>query len=318
MIKENKYFIFDSPMYPRQYYLRRIKYTILSGWHKLLLNLIRPTKVEKKKYYTAICAIFKNEALYFKEWLEYHKIIGVEHFYLYNNLSDDNYMDILRPYIEDGTVTLVDWPTPQSQMQAYSDCVERFSHEANWIGFIDLDEFIVPNICDNINEVLKPFEKKRPVVIVYWKLFGTSGLLDRDKNSLVTESFYSCWRKQTNIGKLFFNTAYNYAEDLEINKSPHYRKAKYKGIILSPVNVFDEVVSCGIHKATSELPTVQINHYFTKSYKEYAQKRSRGDVYHAMSPYDEDYFYWHEMKCQSADYHIQKYMIKLKLAMEKS
>ncbi len=50
-----------------------------------------------KKYSITICGIFKNEASYLKEWIEYHEMIGIEHFYLYNNNSDDNYRDILQP-----------------------------------------------------------------------------------------------------------------------------------------------------------------------------------------------------------------------------
>ncbi len=33
----------------------------------------------------SLCAIFKDEADYLREWIEFHRIVGVEHFYLYNN-----------------------------------------------------------------------------------------------------------------------------------------------------------------------------------------------------------------------------------------
>ena len=38
-----------------------------------------------KKYDVTLCAIFRNEALFLKEWIDYHRTIGIEHFYLYNN-----------------------------------------------------------------------------------------------------------------------------------------------------------------------------------------------------------------------------------------
>ena len=47
-------------------------------------------------YYFSICAIFKDESLSIKEWIEYHKLIGVEHFYLYNNKSKDSSVSILQ------------------------------------------------------------------------------------------------------------------------------------------------------------------------------------------------------------------------------
>ena len=49
------------------------------------------SSLEAKSYNVSACAIFQNEAPYLKEWIEYHRLIGVEHFYLYNNGSTDNY-----------------------------------------------------------------------------------------------------------------------------------------------------------------------------------------------------------------------------------
>ena len=64
----------------------------------------------EKKYEMSICAIFKNEALYLKDWIEYHLNIGVDHFYLYNVGSRDFYEKALRAYIRADIVTLVNWP----------------------------------------------------------------------------------------------------------------------------------------------------------------------------------------------------------------
>ena len=60
---------------------------------------------------------------------------------------------------------------------------------------------------------------------------------------------------------------------------------------------------------------LQINHYFTKTYGEYLKKCAKGDVYFKINPHNETYFYEHEMKNKSTDFHIYKYIIKLKLAM---
>jgi hypothetical protein len=45
----------------------------------------------------AVCAIAKNEGAYFKEWLEYHRLVGVEKFYIYDNESDDDTKEVLAP-----------------------------------------------------------------------------------------------------------------------------------------------------------------------------------------------------------------------------
>lgn len=41
------------------------------------------------RFALAVCAIFKDEAAYLREWLDFHLLMGVEHFYLYDNGSSD-------------------------------------------------------------------------------------------------------------------------------------------------------------------------------------------------------------------------------------
>jgi len=54
------------------------------------------------KYQLSITAIAKNESAYISEWLAFHKLIGIEKVFLYDNDSTDNMRDILQPYIADG------------------------------------------------------------------------------------------------------------------------------------------------------------------------------------------------------------------------
>src|SRR5579864_7571033 len=100
------------------------------------------------KYNLSICAIFKNEAKYLKEWIEFHRLIGVDHFYLCNNNSTDNFKQLLRPYTSKGVITLIPWPdnwgylseenghlwTLGTQIPAY-EYVARFKarNETKWL-----------------------------------------------------------------------------------------------------------------------------------------------------------------------------------------
>ena len=141
-----------------------------------------------KLYDLAICAIFKNEAPYLEEWIEYHKLVGVEHFYLYNNGSEDNFLDVLKPYIEAKEVTLVQWPNRSSnentnvtwawvmstQVAAYEHAFSETKGKVKWIAAIDIDEFIVPAKEDTILKVLNKYEGEFPGVEVFWDMFGTA------------------------------------------------------------------------------------------------------------------------------------------------
>lgn len=317
-VRESKYLIYDHEIDANlKYHLKQIKSMVQAKLYKACMNVFYPKGDTDKKYNVTICAIFKNEGKYFKEWIEWHKIIGIDHFYLYNNNSDDNYMDVLKPYIDEGTVDLIDWPYDQAQMKAYADCIKNRSNEASWIGFIDLDEFIVPIQYNNIADFLKKFKKNRPSVLLYWQFFGTSGIMKRPENSLVTESFHSCWAKHDIVGKCFFNTKYSFDKDYKRNTILHHILwGKYKNFEFPMVNFCDKVCLDHHHPINTDEFPIQINHYFTKSFDEYDEKASKGDVYFKKNPHNLEYFYKHESLCTSRDYSVDKYMIKLKLIME--
>ena len=135
----------------------------------------------------SICAVFQNEADFLKEWIEYHRIVGVEHFYLYNNESTDEYLKILQPYINEGVVEVKEWPgvhgqdwTPY-QRAAYNDCIQKCKGKSRWLAVIDLDEFIVPVQKKTIQAVLKEFDSK-PIggLVMNWQIFGTSNIYSLD------------------------------------------------------------------------------------------------------------------------------------------
>lgn len=91
-----------------------VECVLYKGYSKVI-----SVETQGKKYNVSICSIFKNEAPYLKEWIEFNNIVGVDHFYMYNNNSEDDYEAILQPYIKSGLVTLIDWPQNQKQMECY-------------------------------------------------------------------------------------------------------------------------------------------------------------------------------------------------------
>ena len=74
-------------------------------------------------YYLCATAIVKREARYMREWLAFHQLVGVEHFYIYDNESGNDeeplLTDVLAPHLQQGTVTLYTWPGDR----AIADCI---------------------------------------------------------------------------------------------------------------------------------------------------------------------------------------------------
>lgn len=134
--------------------------------------------------------MFQDEAAYLSEWLDFHRRCGVEHFFLYNNASRDDFARVLQPWVEAGKVTVIDWDIPfakGAQERAYCHCLETFGARARWIAFLDIDEFLFAPAAPSVASVLTEFEA-HPGVAVNWQVYGSSGLR-RQPQGLVTESF---------------------------------------------------------------------------------------------------------------------------------
>ena len=281
-----------------------------------LLLFLRNSNNKKFKYYFILCAIFKNESNYLREWIEYHKLLGVDHILLYNNLSDDSYFNVLEEYINENYVTLIDWPYERGQISAYKDCFEKYRNDTKWIMFLDLDEFICPKYDTDIKFWAKKYEKY-PAVIIYWLMFGTSGKVNFDENSLVIEQYTSCWKSVRNVGKIMFNTDF---EPVNIYHHSVFCKIKlfFFSFIIPMINEnFKFIVNPGKEKCPSN-GSIQINHYWSKCLDEYIRKIEKGDIF---SKENEEirkkmnFFYWHEYRNISEDKTIWRFLIELKIKM---
>lgn len=290
--------------------------TICKGW----IELFGTKDKRKLKYNISLCLIFKNEAPFLKEWLDYHITVGIDHFYLYNNNSDDNYLEIIQPYIDKGYITLIDWPENNAQFKAYKHCFETYKNQTNWISFLDADEFICPKYSNTIGNWLEDFSKYHAVNL-HWLMFCTGGNLKHDYTKNVIEQYYSCWENLSPHGKCIINTRFEIANFDTWYVHHHtymYRKLFGIKITIPAINQFgymcivDHTWGGGKNKLNKS--TIQINHYFTKSWDIWSSKMQKTDVYFKNNPKsDIKYFYRYENRCVSKNYTIQRFYIKMKL-----
>jgi hypothetical protein len=153
---------------------------------------------DQRKSKVALCAIFKNEASFLKEWIEFHRLIGISHFYLYNNCSSDNYLDVLRPYILEGIIELFDVPFDSTiyldfakthnfvQVCCYNHAIELSRGYNKWLAIIDTDEFICPVKHKDLPTLLKKYDYAVGLK-VYWQTYGSSNVWDIGHRELMIE-----------------------------------------------------------------------------------------------------------------------------------
>lgn len=295
--------------------IKEIIYYLLIFYFHLIIR-IKYILLKKKKYEynLSICAIFKNEAKYLNEWINFHIICGVDHFYLYNNNSDDNFNEILKYYVDTGIVEVINWDEPASQMRAYQDCYQNNKNNTKWLAFIDLDEYICPLKHNTISDWLKKYEKY-PSVAVYWKQFGTNGLLKHDNSKLVIEQYTQSWEKMSKFTKMICNM--NFKPD-DFN-NPHLINSRIFKIKIPPINQFKKFIFLDIHRVSFfKKNDVQINHYWSKSFDNFIeQKIKRTDAYHVnhleMSKIRNNLLFPHENMCTVKDFSIFRFLLQTKL-----
>jgi len=186
------------------------------------------------KYGLCVGAMFKNESTGMKEWLEHYIRRGVDHFYLIDDSSTDNYMEILEPYIEKDIVTLFttkDWPRRLGrQMNLYNTYILPRLKETQWLLMCDLDEFVWSPIDVNMYNVLSRTCSDLGQIQVNHRLYGSSGHIKQPES--IVNSFTKRGKLE-NVGiiyKYFVNSKFEFASlatHHAIFKNKEYENVKY-------------------------------------------------------------------------------------------
>lgn len=209
-----------------------------------------------------ICSVFKNEAHILDEWISHYLFHGVEHIFLVNDFSTDNYLEIIEKYKNKITLFNNDIITKEvgRQLQIYNKYFKPILTQSKWMSVIDMDEFLYSPRETNIQNIIKNYESYSQL-IVDWLHFGSNEHI-LQPNSVI-EGFTK---------RAFFDKSQSYYS--------------YKTIFKT-----DTLIQFGIHKQTvrgaevhlryndNELPALIINHYNLQSLDFYLKiKGTRGDV----------------------------------------
>ena len=127
-------------------------------------------------YNLSVGAVFKNESDSMKEWIDHYLFHGVDHFYLINDKSDDNFIEILQPYIDKNIVSLfnADWTYYLGrQRDMYNTFILPKLKESKWVLIEDLDEYMWSPERINLNTVLNGCSELGQIQVNH-TLFGSN------------------------------------------------------------------------------------------------------------------------------------------------
>ncbi len=231
-------------------------------------------------YKISICAIIKNE-LDLKEWLAYHKAIGFDHFYIYDN--NENPLNLSYDFC-----TFINYPGRCQQINAYKNFIKNYSNQTEYVCLLDGDEYVVfKEKYKSIKEIIEEFPEDLDAIVLNWKQFINKE--NKRKEGLVLESIKErqrydfCKGYKQPITKIEFNKniktiaktntikdvstphffihnkqAQVYCGDLK-NKHPRSFSEKNNELLNSMYQLETD-------------PVIWINHYYIKSIEEFRYK----------------------------------------------
>lgn len=114
--------------------------------------------------FLVIIATFKNEATILKEWITHYLEQGVDHFYLIDDNSDDDYQTVLEPFSEN--VTIFKPKEAHPRVTNYNNVFEHIRNQVNWVAVCDITQYwytpentlrdYLLNINDTIDVISSP------------------------------------------------------------------------------------------------------------------------------------------------------------------
>jgi hypothetical protein len=250
----------------------------------------------------AFCGFFKNEGRYLKEWIEFHRLVGVSKFYLYNNNSTDSYLEVLKPYVEQGLVVLHRWKTRYGHLDGYNHCLKHYGKDHHWIGFMDLDEFCFPVIENCLLDVLPDYEKYGALG-AHWVFFSTSGHILRPRGPVTQEYVWSQGVPNRHVKLLIRPSC--------VARFTSTHTVEFKDGFFA-VDERQRKLS----SATSDDPIaarIRINHYWTRSVEDFLMKKvpDGGSDTVANSRYPTELFKAERKYNQVKDEAVQRFLPRL-------
>jgi len=230
---------------------------------------------KKPKYHLSVAAIFKNESRILKEWIEHYFLHGVEHIYLINDHSMDDFLAVLSPYLQEGKITLFQHTEEWSHYRGrQKDMYNHFflpivkARETKWLIMVDIDEYLWSPMSMDLKWTLQTAEHLAQIQVrsIY---FGSNGFEKQPEwivPSFTRRENVNCSSEMGNgeeIGtKYIINTDYVF-DSLTIHHA----------IFTNP----EEIKEAGKFIVVGE-PHLRLNHYSCQSREYWDQiKCTRGD-----------------------------------------
>lgn len=231
--------------------------------------------------YLSLCLSCRDENEYLAEWLDYHIIIGVERFYIYDNDSRVSLRKTLTKYIERGWVKVINIRGKGMQLHAYDHCLKTHGSNTFWLGFVDTDEFLVPKNVSDLKVLLRDYENYGGLAVSSL-FFGSNGHQTKPLAGQIAS--YTSRTHETFQGNVLIKSIVQPGSVI-LPCSPHdfaYKEGKWC--------VNENFLFVDGMKFPCHTEKIQLNHYFCRSEAEIDLKINRGWADHSAGAWPRERF----------------------------
>jgi len=121
-----------------------------------------------KKYFLGVLTYFKNERSCIYEWILHYKKWGVEHIWMIDNGSQDDYN--IDQFINEGFVTVYKEPKT-GQINSYHKYTPEIKKQVKWLGVFDMDEFLYSKEEDNLKNAITTINQNNKIISIQMTIF---------------------------------------------------------------------------------------------------------------------------------------------------
>jgi len=261
------------------------------------------------QHYLCIITMFQNEARFLREWVEYHRLIGVAYFILFDHLSTDAPERVLADYIQQGIVRLerrneqVAGQFGGLAINMYNRGLELARPHCRWAALLDADEFLVPQQTMWLPKLLQRYERYGGLV-VNWRMFGTGGVAEVPPHKTMIETL-----TRSSAKSLGHNHHIKSIVQLRHTvKVPSLHIATYeRGYHAVNTN---HVPVTGAFDTTMPTDQLQLNHYFCRDQRYLSEVKIPRRI--ALGVTAETLVKWDALMSVEEEQSIQKYVAPLR------
>jgi glycosyl transferase family 2 len=235
----------------------------------LLIGLIQPSRR------SAVVAAMRDDGIYILQWVAYYLVLGFDHIFIYTNDNSDGSEELLRALADHGVITLVESETfgksePESKAFGHAIHLLHEFRAYEWILFVDSDEYFVPGLAydNSVGKVISAIPEQVSGVCYRWMWF-VSGMVYRRTPELLIERFQHARPHQLTkcLARLRDVTSMRFDHHAELIDA-----SGLVDCLFQPIN------QDMIFRKPPQYAGGRINHYWSRSFEEFAVKKARGST----------------------------------------